>query len=106
LPKVTYIEHGGIEHQVDLPDGLSVMQGAKNNSIRGIDGDCGGALACATCHVYVDHKWLPALCAPEQTELDMLSMVEDVRDNSRLSCQICASERTDGIIVRLPISQF
>ncbi len=105
MAKITYIEHDGTEHVVDVADGLSVMEGAVNNMIPGIDADCGGACACATCHVYVDEKWLPKLDAKEDMEQTMLDFAPDVQENSRLSCQIKVSDDIDGLVVRMPESQ-
>src|SRR5216117_3909633 len=107
MPKVTYIEHDGTEHPVEVPLGLSVMRGAVNNNIPGIDADCGGECACATCHVYVDATWLEAIGAPVPGSLEasMLSFAALARPNSRLSCQITVDESLDGLVVRLPEGQ-
>ena len=106
MAKVTYIETGGAEHHVDVPDGLSVMEGAKRYTIPGIDGDCGGACACATCHVYVEEAWREAVGPPSEMEEDMLDFAFDVRPSSRLSCQIKVTEALDGLVVRVPEKQF
>src|SRR5579871_3879962 len=104
MPKVVYIEADGAEHAVDVPEGWTVMEGAVKNAIPGIDADCGGACACATCHVFV-------VSAPEDLsernamESSMLDFAEDVRDTSRLSCQIRISAQLDGLVVRMPASQ-
>jgi ferredoxin, 2Fe-2S len=107
MPKITYIEHGGAEHVVDVPDGLSVMRGAVDNNIPGIDADCAGECACATCHVYVDKAWLAATGLPEDgsQEASMLSFAALAQPNSRLSCQIKVSRVLDGLVVRLPEGQ-
>ena len=106
MAKITYVEHGGTEHAVDLPDGLSVMEGALRYTVPGIDGDCGGACACATCHVYVEGDWLEKLPAMNDLERDMLDFAFDVKDNSRLSCQIKVSPALDGLVVRTPARQY
>lgn len=107
MPKVTYIEHGGRAHEVELPLGKSVMRGAVDNGIPGIDADCGGECACATCHVYVDEAWLAVTGPPPlgSQESSMLSFAALYRPNSRLSCQIKMSEALDGLVVRLPEGQ-
>jgi ferredoxin, 2Fe-2S len=104
MPKITYIEHSGREHQVEVPLGLSVMRGAVDNNIPGIDADCGGECACATCHVYVDPAWLTTTGTPVDgsQEASMVSFAALAQPNSRLSCQIEVSETLDGLIVRLP----
>ncbi|MBB5744762.1 2Fe-2S iron-sulfur cluster-binding protein [Brevundimonas variabilis] len=105
MAKVTYIEHDGKEHTVDVKPGLSVMEGAIRNNVPGIDADCGGACACATCHVYVDPDWVAVAGKPSAMEESMLDFAETVEPNSRLSCQIRVSDALDGLIVRLPQSQ-
>ena len=105
MAKITYIEHDGTEHTIDVANGLSVMEGAIKNSIPGIDADCGGACACATCHVYVDPEWVSKTGTKEDMEQTMLDFAVDVEDTSRLSCQIEVSDELDGLIVRLPQSQ-
>lgn len=105
MPKVTYVEHDGTAHDVDLETGRSVMQGAVDNNIPGIDADCGGQCACATCHVYVDAAWLDRIEEISEQEKGMLSLTGNARDNSRLSCQIHMAEELDGLLVRLPQSQ-
>jgi len=106
MAKITYIEHGGAEHQVEAPNGLSVMDGAKRFTIPGIDGDCGGACACGTCHVYVENGWFDRLPPMEELERDMLDFAFDVQPNSRLSCQIRVDESLDGLVVRAPARQY
>ena len=105
MPKVTYIEDSGRKHVVDVPEGWSLMEGAVKNLVPGIDADCGGACACATCQVFVDPDWLAKL--PEKTEMEetMLDFAPEQRPNSRLSCQVRMTAALDGIILRLPKSQ-
>jgi len=105
MAKITYIEFNGAEHVVDVPKGSSVMEGAVKNMIPGIDADCGGACACATCLVYVDPAWTDAVGAPAAMERSMLDFAEDVRENSRLSCQIQVTDALDGLVVRMPERQ-
>ena len=105
MAKVTYIEHNGKEHTIDVADGLSLMEGAIKNMIPGIDADCGGACACATCQVYVDPEWTGKL--PKKTDMEetMLDFAPAVRPNSRLSCQLRMTEALDGIVLRIPKEQ-
>jgi 2Fe-2S ferredoxin len=105
MAKITYIEHDGEEHVIDVKPGLTVMEGAVKNNVPGIDADCGGACACATCHVYVDEAWLPKTGDKSAMEESMLDFAENVEPNSRLSCQIKVSDALDGLVVRLPESQ-
>ena len=105
MPKITYIEHSGKSHVQEVPNGLTVMEGAVQNNIPGIDADCGGAMACATCHVYVKEEWFNNLPQKEQGEEDMLDMAFEPKKNSRLSCQILVSKELDGIVVDLPKKQ-
>jgi len=105
MPKITYIDESGTEREVEVPAGWSVMEGAVKNLIPGIDADCGGACACATCHVYVDPQWLAKLPPKEEMEETMLDFAQDVRSNSRLSCQIRVTPELDGLIVTTPKSQ-
>jgi len=105
MAKITYIEQDGSEHVVDVKSGLSVMQGAVNNNIRGIIAECGGACACATCHVYVDEAWREKTGTASVMEQSMLDFSENVEPNSRLSCQIKVSDDLDGLIVRMPEGQ-
>jgi 2Fe-2S ferredoxin len=106
LTKVTYIENGGVEHHVDVPAGLSVMDGAKRFTVPGIEGDCGGAGACATCHVYVEDGWYDRLPPPDGLEQEMLDFAFDVKPTSRLSCQIKLDPSLDGLVVRTPPRQY
>ena len=103
---VTYIEHNGTEHRIELKAGVSLMQGAVSNMIPGIEGDCGGLCACATCHIYVDTQWLPGCTAPEELETNILDFAFDVEPNSRLACQIKMDDSLDGLIVRMPERQY
>jgi 2Fe-2S ferredoxin len=107
MPRVTYIEFNGTPHEVDVPLGLSVMRGAVDNNVPGIDADCGGECACATCHVYVDAAWLGKIGLPEpgSQEASMLSFAAVAQPDSRLSCQIKMREELDGLVVRMPEGQ-
>jgi 2Fe-2S ferredoxin len=105
MAKITYVEHDGTEHVVDVKTGLSVMEGAVKNNIPGIDADCGGACACATCHVYVEESWLPKTGTKSAMEESMLDFAEGVTEASRLSCQIKVSDDLDGLRVTMPESQ-
>ena len=105
MAKITYIQPDGTENVVEAKTGWSVMEGAIKNRVRGIDADCGGACACATCHVYVDEAWIDKTGSPSAMEESMLDFAEGVQDNSRLSCQIKVTDDLDGLIVRMPESQ-
>lgn len=107
MPNVTYIEHNGTAHTVDVPVGTSVMQGAVDNNIPGIDADCGGECACATCHVYITPEWEATVGRPAEggMEASMLSFAAVTQDNSRLSCQIEMRAELDGLVVRMPDGQ-
>src|SRR5262245_32109359 len=102
MAKITYIEFNGTEHVVDVKPGLTVMEGAVKNNVPGIDADCGGACACATCHVYVDPAWANRTGEKNAMEESMLDFADNVESNSRLSCQIMVSDALDGLIVRMP----
>lgn len=106
MAKITYIEFSGKEHTIDVAEGLSVMEGAVKNLIPGIDADCGGACACSTCHVYVDTDWTEKMGSPSDMEEDMLDFAFDVKQNSRLACQMKVTPDYDGLIVRMPEKQF
>ena len=106
MPRVTFIEHDGAAHVVDAATGQSVMEVAVRNSVPGIDADCGGACACATCHVYVDPVWRQAAGEPGGMESGMLECAYGVQPGSRLSCQIKLTSDLDGIVVRMPQSQI
>jgi 2Fe-2S ferredoxin len=105
MAKIKYVEHNGKEHVVDVQPGMTVMEGAVKNMIPGIDADCGGACACATCHVYVDNAWLGKIEPMQEMEKTMLDFAEGVEQSSRLSCQIRITEALDGMTVRMPKSQ-
>ncbi len=105
MPKITYIEHDGKTHTIEVASGLSVMEGAVQNNIPGIDADCGGSMACATCHVYVKEEWFNKLPKKEDGEEDMLDMAFEPKKNSRLSCQLMVSDQIDGLVVNLPQKQ-
>ena len=105
MPKVTYIEFNGKEHTVNIDQGLSLMEGAIQNDIPGIDADCGGSMACATCHVYVEEKWFNKISKAEDAEIDMIDMAYEPKKNSRLSCQIIVTDELDGLEVTTPEKQ-
>ena len=105
MPKITYIEHNGKNHTIEVANGLSVMEGAVQNNIPGIDADCGGSMACATCHVYVKEDWFNKLPKKEDGDEDMLDMAFEPKKNSRLSCQIMVSDELNGLEVNLPEKQ-
>ena len=105
MPKITYIEHNGKIHSIEVANGLTVMEGAVQNKIPGIDADCGGSMACATCHVYVKEEWFNKLPKKEDGEEDMLDMAFEPKKNSRLSCQLMVSDQLDGLVVNLPEKQ-
>ena len=105
MPKITYIEHNGKVHTVEVPVGWTVMEGAVKNRVPGIDADCGGACACATCHVYVDPAWQAKLKPRAEMEAQMLDFALELKPNSRLSCQIKVTQELDGLVVHTPKSQ-
>ena len=105
MAKITYIEHANKKHIVEVPNNMSVMEGAIQNNIPGIDADCGGSMACATCHVYVDEKWFNKLEKKDEGEEDMLDMAYQPNKFSRLSCQLLVSDELNGFIVRMPSKQ-
>ena len=105
MPKITYIEYSGKSHTIEVANGLSIMEGAVQNNIPGIDADCGGSMACATCHVYVKEEWFNKLPKKEDGEEDMLDMAFEPKKNSRLSCQLMVSDQLDGLVVNLPEKQ-
>ena len=104
--KITFIQPGGETQTVEAEAGLTVMEAAKMNNIEGIEAECGGACACATCHVYVDDAWRAATGKPEAMEEDMLDFAFDVREGSRLCCQMKITAKLDGLVVRVPAKQF
>jgi 2Fe-2S ferredoxin len=105
MAKITYIASDGSSRTIDVKSGLTVMEGAVKNNVPGIDADCGGACACATCHVYVDEAWTEQVGKPSAMEESMLDFAEGVKSNSRLSCQIKVSDALDGLVVTTPESQ-
>lgn len=105
MAQIKLVEHNGTEHTIDIPAGTSVMQGAVNNMIPGIVGDCGGSCSCATCHAYVRLEWMSKLNPADESEHAMLEGVIDQRPTSRLSCQIIVSDALDGLTLDLPSSQ-
>ena len=105
MPKITYIEHTGKSHSVEVPKELSVMEGAIQNNIPGIEADCGGSCAWATCHVYVEEKWFDKLPKKEDAEQDMLDMAFEPQKFSRLACQITIADELDGLVVKMPSKQ-
>ena len=105
MPRVTYVEYNGREHGIELEAGLSVMQGAIDNNIPGIDADCGGECACATCHVFVPEEWLAKCGTPDEQEASMLGFAATAQPNSRLACQITMSDALDGLMVHMPEAQ-
>ena len=105
MPKINYKDNQGKCKTIEVENGLSVMEGAIQNDIPGIDADCGGSMACATCHVYVEEKWLNKIPKAEEAEVDMIDMAYEPKKNSRLSCQLIVSEELDGLIVTTPSKQ-
>ena len=106
MPLVIFISHDGVEQEVHVPAGTTVMHAAVDNGVSGILADCGGACSCATCHCYVDEAWLAQTGSADEVEAQMLDFVLEPQPNSRLSCQIVMSAAIDGIVVRLPANQF
>jgi 2Fe-2S ferredoxin len=106
MVKITYIEFSGTEHVVDVEEGLTVMEGARDNDIPGIEADCGGACACSTCHVYVDPAWVEKLPEKDPMEEDMLDFAYDPKENSRLTCQLKVTPELEGLVVRMPEKQI
>ena len=105
MAKITYVEHSGKLHTIQVQNGLTVMEGAVQNNIPGIDADCGGSMACATCHVYVKEEWFNKLSKKEDGEEDMLDMAYEPNKFSRLSCQLTVSDELEGLVVNLPAKQ-
>ena len=105
MPKIIYNTHDNKTHSIEVQNGLTVMEGAVQNDIPGIDADCGGGMACATCHVYVDQAWIDKLPQKDDGEEDMLDMAFEPKKNSRLSCQIIVSDELDGLVVNIPSKQ-
>ena len=105
MPKITYITHDKASHTIEVQNGLTVMEGAVQNNIPGIDADCGGGMACATCHVYVKDEWFNKINKKTEGEDDMLDQAYEPKKNSRLSCQIIVSDELDGLTVNIPSKQ-
>ena len=105
MAKITYIEHSGKSHTIEVQNGLTVMEAAVQNNISGIDADCGGSMACATCHVYVKEEWFNKINKKSEGEDDMLDQAYEPNKYSRLSCQISVTDDIDGLIVNLPEKQ-
>ena len=105
MPKIIYQDNQGSSKTIEVENGLTVMEGAIQNDIPGIDADCGGSMACATCHVYVEEKWLNKLPKAEEAEVDMIDMAYEPKKNSRLSCQIIVSDELNGLKVTTPEKQ-
>ena len=106
MGSITFIEHNGNQHQVDIEEGKSVMQLAMDNGVPGVDADCGGACACGTCHVIVDKNWVSAIGSANDDENQMLDMTPEKSETSRLSCQITATDAMSGMVVRIPEFQM
>jgi len=106
MAKITFIEHNGTQHEVDVSNGLTVMEAARDNNIPGIEADCGGACACSTCHVYVDTAWSDKLPAKDEMEEDMLDFAYEPSELSRLTCQVKVTDELDGLVVRMPEKQI
>ncbi len=105
MPKINFIDAAGVSHPVEAEVGATVMETAIRNGVPGIEAECGGACACATCHVYVDDAWREIVGGPSPMEEDMLDFGYDVRPNSRLSCQIKVTDALDGLVVTVPERQ-
>ena len=105
MAKITYKDHEGGSRTIEVENGLSVMEGAIQKDVPGIDADCGGSMACATCHVYVEEKWLNKLPKAEDGEIDMIDMASEPKKNSRLSCQLIVSDELDGLRITTPAKQ-
>lgn len=106
VPHITFVDYKGERRTVEVAEGLSVMEGALRHRIPGIEGDCGGACACATCHIHVDPAWLPQLPQASELETAMLTLANDVDEFSRLACQIKVTQALDGLVVSTPESQY
>ena len=105
MPKITYKDNQGNSKTIEVDNGLSVMEGAIQNDIPGIDADCGGSMACATCHVYVEEKWFNKISKADDAEVDMIDMAYEPKKNSRLSCQLIVTDELNGLIVTTPEKQ-
>ena len=105
MAKITFIDKDGNQKKIEIENGLTVMEGAIQNNITGIDADCGGSMACATCHVYVQDEWFNKIDKAEDAEQDMIDMAHEPKKNSRLSCQLIVSDELDGLIITTPSKQ-
>ena len=105
MSKITYTDNKGNSKTIEVENGLTVMEGAIQNDIPGIDADCGGSMACATCHVYVEEKWLDKIPKAEEAEVDMIDMAHEPKKNSRLSCQIIVTDKLEGLVIKTPEKQ-
>lgn len=105
MTTITFVEHNGRAHTVQAMDGHSLMRAAVANGVPGIDAECGGACACATCHVYIQPEWLQRVGPAQGGEKDMLDFALDVRGDSRLACQVMVSPQLDGLVVGMPVAQ-
>jgi 2Fe-2S ferredoxin len=105
MVKIVYVDATGAEHVRDVRAGLTLMEGAVRTGVPGIDADCGGACACATCHVYIETEWLEAIEPPSDLEASMLEFASSVQANSRLSCRIIVLEQLDGLHLTIPKTQ-
>lgn len=106
MPKITFIEAGGATHEIDAPTGLTIMEAAVDAMVPGIEADCGGNCICATCHVYVDPAWFAKLPAAQEDEEAMIEYTSEPQENSRLTCQIQVTDEMDGMVVRIPETQY
>ena len=105
MPKITYTDYQGNSKTIEVENGLSVMEGAVQNEVTGIDADCGGSMACATCHVYVQDEWFNKIDKAEDAEQDMIDMAYEPKKNSRLSCQLIVTDDLNGLVVNIPTKQ-
>ena len=105
MAKIIYTDQQGNSKTIEVENGLSVMEGAVQNDVPGIDADCGGSMACATCHVYVEEKWLDKLTKADDAEVDMIDMAHEPKKNSRLSCQLIVTDELEGLTVTTPSKQ-
>lgn len=105
MTKISFVEHDGTRHEVEADTGSTIMEAALRNNVPGIVAECGGACTCATCHCYIDDKWVEAVGGPSAMEEDMLDFAYDVKESSRLSCQVKISEPLEGLIVHIPERQ-
>lgn len=105
MPRITFVDADGAEYPVNADIGLTIMEAARDNDIPGIEAECGGAGACATCHIYIDRQWYAVSGEADRVEQELLDLVQERRDESRLSCQVKISDEMEGLIVRLPEEQ-